>query len=228
LVGYLSVSTRDFSKSIVKGSKNMQQKRVLTNLLKLFPGLALVVISLTISSAAYAQGHTSYVAQVSQIEYTAEVRGNLNGQLQFAHRATLKLNTTFNPGGGHPFDICLLTDNNPVFAPLTGAISLHSNSQCFPGARPQVDMGSVTYDEQEKVVKLQVDPGTSALSFNCFNTSSGVTGGLQIIVTGGMVLQFSEDGQTFKGVIEVIGNSSAYSPTQGDRYNAVIVGRLNG
>ncbi len=187
---------------------------------------ALSITSFVLSPHAHAQTLGSNAP--SSGTFNVVIQGNIDGQLQFSQQATIQIVQAFNPSGGHPFDVCLVTTGSPITSPATGEISLNSNAACIPGTIQQVDMTSITNDQQNDIVTLQVDPMASAMDVNGFNTSGGIAGGLAAIVSGTMQLQFSDGGQTVNGQINVVGNSSAFNPEQGDTYTATISGTSSG
>ena len=181
---------------------------------------AVSITSVVLSPHAHAQTLGSNAPNYGT--YNVVIEGNIDGQLQFSQQATIQIVQAFNPSSGHPFDVCLVTAGSPITSPAVGEISLNSNAACIPGTIQQVDMTSVTDDQQNDTVTLQVDPVASATDVNGFNTSGGIAGGLEAIVSGTMQLQFSDGGQTVSGQINVVGNSSAFNPEQGDTYTATI------
>jgi hypothetical protein len=189
------------------------------------PILILLLTTFSITSfelSPHAYAHTLGANAPYYGTYNVVIEGNIDGQLQFTQQATIQIIQPFNSYGGHPFDVCLVTAGSPIISPAIGEISLNSNAACIPGTIQQIDLASVTYDQQNDIVTLQFDPMASATDVNGFNTSGGIAGGLEAIVSGTMQLQFSNGGQTVSGQINVIGNSSAYSPEQGDTYTATI------
>jgi hypothetical protein len=184
------------------------------------------IASFVLSPLTHAQTFGSNVP--SSGTYNVVIQGNIDGQMQFSQQATIKIIQAFNPAGGHPFDVCLVTAGSPITSPAIGEISLNSNAACIPGTIQQVDMTSVTEDQRDNSVTLQVDPVASAMDVNGFNTSGGVAGRLAAIVSGSMQLQFGNGDQTISGQINVVGNSSAFNPEQGDNYTATISGTLSG
>jgi hypothetical protein len=186
----------------------------------------LSIASFILSPLAHAQTFGSNAP--SYRTYNVAIQGNIDGQLQFSQQATIQFVQAFNSSGGHSFDVCLVTAGSPITSPAIGEISLNSNAACIPGTIQQVDLTSVTGDQRNASVTLQVDPVASAMDVNGFNTSGGVAGRLAIIVSGSMQLQFSNGGQTISGQINVTGNSSAFNPEQGDSYTATINGTFSG
>lgn len=200
--------------------------------------LALIAIGLFPGSQAFAatrnsgfltkNAHSS--AQDSYV-FNVTIQGNIDQAVSFNLPAQLLLVPTISPGSSHPFDLCLAvgSQTKPYSDPETGAITLDSNSGCVQGFQSQTDMGSLSYDQSTAIATFQVDPNASPLGVNAFNTSSGIAGGVEIVVSGNMQLQFYHDSTTnyVRGQIAVVGNESAYSPTQGDSYSATITGSTN-
>lgn len=181
-----------------------------------------------------ASAHTSSV-HASQTRtayfYSLTLQGNIDNAITFSLPATLAIvSPPYNTSGSHPVDLCLFVGSEiaPYSNPVTGAISLNSQSSCSPGFTTSADMGTVSYDKPSSTLTLQIDPNASALGVNAFNTSGGIAGGVEIVISGTMAVQLTDNAQTVNGQIAVIGNESAYSQTQGDTYSATFTGSYTG
>ena len=158
--------------------------------------------------------------------FNITIQGNIDQAVSFNLPAKLLVVPTLSPGSPHPFDLCLDVGSQiqPYSNPITGAITLDSNPGCFPGFDVVTDLGSVSYNQSTGIAIFQVDPNASSLGVNAFNISGGIAGGVDLIVAGTMQLRFSHNSTTnfVQGQINVVGNESAYSPTQGDIYTATL------
>lgn len=216
--------------------------------LRFFGSLALVALALLVaglvpSGHAFAATHSPQHSENSHlllnrasngnvIAFNATIQGNIDQAITFSLPAQLYLVPKMSSGSLHPFDVCLDVGSQilPYSNPVTGAITLDSNSGCEQGFDTATDMGSITIDQSTNTLVFQVDPNASSLGVNAFNTSGGIAGGVEIVVAGGMQLQFASNGSggyTVKGVIQVGGNESPYAGTQNDIYTATISGSTN-
>jgi hypothetical protein len=221
-------------------------KRLLGSLALTFVVMALMVVIPTGSAFAAAHamlhsedGHTSQgvstqtarTTSFAGFSFNVTIQGNIDQAVSFKLPAQLLVVPAKSPGSLHPFDLCLDVGSQilPYSNPVTGAITLDSNSGCFQGFDVATYMGSVSYNQSTGIAIFQVDPNASSLGVNAFNTSGGIAGGVELVVAGTMQLRFTHNSTTnfVQGEIHVVGNESPYSPTQGDIYTATISGSTN-
>lgn len=226
---------------------HMFKMRLLGSLALVFVAMAVIVVipsghafAATRNALYRGDEHTSagvstHVMQKGSIAgtyaFNITIQGNIDNAVSFNLPAHLLVVPTLSAGSPHPFDVCLDVGSQiqPYSNPVTGAITLDSNSGCFQGFDTVTDMGNLSYNQSTGIAVFQVDPNASSLGVNAFNTSGGIAGGVEIVVAGTMQLQFWHNSTTnfVKGQINVVGNESPSSSTQGDSYTATISGSTN-
>jgi hypothetical protein len=162
-------------------------------------------------------------------EFSVIISGTIDGSVPVYRQATLIVGptqTTVTNNGINPADMCLYTGGQLWFAtnPGPGVINFSTNSDCVPSSTyytARVDVAYVSISGG--TLTVHPDPNLTALGFNAYNITSGLTAGIEKIYSGTFQLTFYNSGQVVRGGFDIVGCSTGPGCT-GTEYVANVSG----